>query len=69
VNRLHKPEEKLAGHRIGVTYTKGRNVVLFNRVSDGGWRETWLHQDEAYALLDWLLDVLPEHEDIIEGEE
>lgn len=64
-SRLHKPEEKLDGHRIGVTLTKGKNVVLFNRVSDGGWRSTWLHEDEAYALLDWLDDVLPERDDDI----
>jgi len=59
----YHPDIKLEGHRIGVTLTKGKNVILFNRVSDGGWRQTWLHEEEALDLRDWLNDTLPDEPD------
>lgn len=52
-----KPKEKLNGsQRIGVSKTNDKNVLVFNRVTDGGWRETWLHHDEANDLADWLYE-------------
>lgn len=67
-NKHYAPEEKLEGHRIGVTLTKGKNVIVFNRVSDGGWRQTWLHEEEALDLRDWLNDTLFDTTDDTETE-